>query len=161
MKIDPLAQTLDDEFKRVARDEDLPMEQLVDETAALTGLSPRQLYNYRSGKWPIPARIIPILSRRFQSTALLTVLRGQTNETCNLRIANCDSKNIGERALDLLRLTVNHHSSLLNRIDASEFDANDLHKLEETTERIVQGERELYACAEIEYERRQAERRRA
>src|SRR5262245_15373075 len=78
MSIDPLAQVLDDEFKRVAREEDRPMNDLVHEIATLAGVTSRQLYNYRTGKWPIPARVIPMISRRFRSTALLTVLRDQS-----------------------------------------------------------------------------------
>jgi hypothetical protein len=155
MKVDPFAQTLDDEFKRVAREEDIPMDALVEEVAKLTELRPRQLYNYRSGKWPIPAKIIPILSKRFRSTALLAVVRGQVHQ---LFLLVPDCRDIDERERDLLRLILEHHSALIARFKSEELDANDVIRLEEQTERIVQSERQLFACVEIEYERRQAGR---
>ena len=159
MKIDPLAQALSDEFKRVAKDEDVPMSELVGEVAALARVSARQIYNFRTGRWPIPARLIPVICRRFKSTALLSTLRGQTQEGTDGKEFECS--NIGERSMDLLRVIVDHHAFLINRIGADSFDAADLLRLEETTERIIRGEREMVACAEISYERRRGERRRA
>src|SRR3989442_134915 len=69
-----LARALDDEFKRVARIEDIPMQALIEEIAALTGCSVRQLYNYRSGKWPLPSSLIAPLCERFKSRLLFELL---------------------------------------------------------------------------------------
>src|SRR5262245_52249075 len=156
MKVDPLAQALDDEFKRVAHEEDMAMSDLVEEVAALTSLSPRHLYNLRSGKWSIPARIIPVVSRRFRSTALITALRGQMSEPPSMQI---ECSEISERAMNLLKRIIDHHSALLDKISSPALDANDLLRLEESTERIIQSERELYACVEIELASRQEQKR--
>src|SRR4051794_752852 len=76
-----LARTLDDEFKRTAKQEDLTMETLVEEVAGITGYTARQLYNFRSGKWPLPAAIIPILCQRFGSRILMHALAAQCEQT--------------------------------------------------------------------------------
>ena len=76
-----LPQTLDAEFKRLAREEQRPMEELVEEVARLVGKSPRQIYNFRSGKWDIPSQLIPVFCKRFRSLALLQALADECRET--------------------------------------------------------------------------------
>jgi hypothetical protein len=69
-----LAKALHTELFRIAKEEGVKMAELVDEIAALVGKSPRHLYNYSSGKWPVPSHLIPVLCRRFKSKALLDAL---------------------------------------------------------------------------------------
>ncbi len=66
-----LAAVVDAEFKRLAEDEGVSLEELVTEIASSLGLPERNIYNYRSGKWSIPASIISRLSQRFHSITIL------------------------------------------------------------------------------------------
>jgi len=75
-----LARVLDDEFRRVAVAEDIPMANLVEQVAKTAGCSPRHIYNYRAGKWSIPASLISVFCKRFNSTALLTQIKGAIND---------------------------------------------------------------------------------
>src|SRR5205085_4673313 len=72
-----LARTLDVECLRVARVEQLPMERLMNDLAQVTGRKARELYNWRSCKWPIPSDVLPILCKRLGSFRLLEVVREQ------------------------------------------------------------------------------------
>jgi hypothetical protein len=74
---DRIAAAIDAEFKRVAKEEGIEMADLVTEVAALLGMPERNIYNIRSGKWSAPASIIPELSMRFKSTAILRVVLGE------------------------------------------------------------------------------------
>src|ERR1700754_5050566 len=76
-----IARTLDDEFKRVAKHDDLTMEELVDQVSEMSGYTHRQLYNFRSGKWPLPAAIIPLLCQRFGSRILMQALAAECERT--------------------------------------------------------------------------------
>jgi len=71
------------ELKRIASLEDKTMEALCQEVGSLVGLTgkeQRQLYNWRSGKWPLPSNVIPTLCRRFQSLALLRALEDECSD---------------------------------------------------------------------------------
>lgn len=73
-----LAAAIDAEFKRVAKAEGISADELVVEVAALLTMPERNFYNYRTGKWSVPGAIIPALSARFKSVALLRELFGET-----------------------------------------------------------------------------------
>ncbi len=69
-----LAKVLDEEFKRVAKLEEKDLAVLMEEVAREIGVDQRSLYNFRSGKWPLPAAIVPRLCQRFGSTKLVKAL---------------------------------------------------------------------------------------
>lgn len=149
-----LALTLDAEFRRVAKQEQIPMEELVSEVSRLTDCSTRQLYNYRSSKWDLPARLIPILCKRFQSQALLYAL-----------IQECDEQPVEElpEQFDLVRMVtqavradMSHYEHFLNAFDSNGIDANELTALRESGERIIVNLRHLEAIATADYERRKS-----
>ena len=158
----PLHQILDDEFKRVAQQEDIPMSDLVGQVAELCSVSPRHLYNYRAGKWNIPASLIPIFCRRFQSTALLVALKGAIADGAisippsALRTSH-SAPAVQQLSIELLREMVNHHSKLTGAFGSSELNRADLTRLEEETERLINRERHLFAMVESEFDRRQDE----
>ena len=151
-----LARALDAEFKRVALEEGKSMNDLIDEVSKVVGKTPRTLYNYRSGKWPVPADVIPILCQRFNSNTLLDVLKdaaispdsadvlendvpldvwGQTRQILNDVILQCD---LVQQALDPGR----------------EFTKAGLTELAEVTDRIIRAVRRQCSTVEAEYERR-------
>jgi hypothetical protein len=73
-------QTLEAEFKRLAKKEQKPMEELVEEIARLVKKSVRQVYNWRSGKWDVPSQLVPVLCRRFGSLALIHALEDECRD---------------------------------------------------------------------------------
>jgi transcriptional regulator with XRE-family HTH domain len=74
---DRIAAAIDAEFNRVAKEEGVEIADLVAEVAALLGIPERNIYNYRAGKWSVPASIIPEMSMRFKSTAILKEILGE------------------------------------------------------------------------------------
>jgi hypothetical protein len=152
MDTDSLARALDDEFKRVAKAEDISMESLVAEVAAGAGCTPRQVYNYRFGKWPIPSSLIPTLCQRFRSTLLLDVLsvavRHEINSTIDIEDAWHLSKALMRRALD-------HAEKAQAIFSGAEFSKNDLIEFSQLTDSITRDTKRLYSFAEIAYERAQ------
>jgi hypothetical protein len=159
MKLSPLARALDEEFTRVAQAEVIPMHDLVEEAAALCGVSTRSLYNYRAGKWPIPASVIPILCARFKSTVLLKSLSDGVNVSpdqlpTRIEAAEMINKLISEALL--------HHAQLVKALAPdAEIDIAELRALEQRTERIVHHFRLLHSYAEMRYEQQAEARRRA
>ena len=74
---DRIAAVIDSEFKRVANEEGVVMQELVADVARYLGIPERNIYNYRTGKWSVPASIISPLSIRFRSSAILEEVLGQ------------------------------------------------------------------------------------
>jgi hypothetical protein len=154
--MDSVAAVLREEFERVARDEDLPMAELVEQIADATGYSTRQIYNFRSGKWPLPPAVIPALCRRFKSQALLEAL-GSEVERLGGSIADLGREQTfytvlpAEMAVDVLREVCSHHNLLLDLVKKG-IDRAGLAQLDESTERIVRLERNLFRRVEYDHE---------
>jgi len=157
MKVSPLAKALDEEFTRVAQSEDVPMHDLVQEVAGLCGVSTRSLYNYRAGKWAIPAVIIPILCERFRSTVLLKSLSGNVAVSPDQLPTRIEA---AEMINHLISEALLHHSQLIKALAPdAEIDIAEMRHLEERTDRIIHHFRLLHSYAERRYEQ-QAEIRR-
>lgn len=155
LRMAPLSQVLADEFRRVAREEKIEMQDLVDQVATLTGYSARQLYNYRSGKWPIPADLIPTLCKRFKSAALLRAMSDAVEAAVELPA----DRDLFDMSMEVLK----EASDLLFAVASSSragFDQQVLNELDEATERLVRRERMLLALLSRQYETSQ-ERKRA
>lgn len=69
-RLSPVALTFEAEIKRLAMETKSEIKEVMSDLAKASGLSESQLYNYRSGKTPIPADLIPELCRQFHSKAL-------------------------------------------------------------------------------------------
>jgi hypothetical protein len=69
-----LAKTFDEEVKRIASEEGREISEIVYEIAVMIDVTTRQVYNWRSGKWPIPATVLPRLARHFKSDRLMKEL---------------------------------------------------------------------------------------
>jgi hypothetical protein len=148
-----LARVLDREFKRVATAEQISMEDLVNEAAALTDCSTRQLYNYRSGKWSLPGEMIPKLCKRFRSRALLDELAAGCAET---------SVNVPE-AYELTRLVsqtvradMSHFEKFLDAFEDGVIESHEMEKLRESGARVIEDVRRFEAIAEADFNRRQS-----
>jgi hypothetical protein len=152
-----LARALDSEIKRVAKDEDKTMEEIVSEVAELIGKHPRHVYNYRSGKWPLPSDKIAILCKRFGSYSLANAIK---EEASNEEIPIPDQYDIGELAVEGLRRVCDYHSQLMDAFkQPGGIDKATLNILDQQLSDIVQRERLLYSIAEVEHDRAQNARR--
>lgn len=155
---DSLARALDDEFKRIARLEDVPMLDLVTQVAGSLGCSERQLYNYRSGKWPLPSSFLPALCQRFNSTLLLDVLHTaipiEISPTIDVDAAWLLSKHLIQKALD--------HSDTVQKalgLGCADFTRGDLARFSELTDSMIRDCQRLRAFVEAAYDHEQEQRR--
>lgn len=146
-----LALTLDDEIKRVAKAEGITREELVDEVSRLAGCGIRQIYNYRSDKWALPAKLIPVLCKRFRSQALLYAL---VQECEGLQVEVPDNYDLVRLVAQAIRTDMQHYDQYLQAFDSNGIDANELATLRATSERIIVNLRHLDAIAGADYERR-------
>lgn len=151
-----LARALDDEFRRVAKSEDVPMLYLVKQVARALGCSERQLYNYRSGKWPIPSSYLPALCQRFNSRLLLDVLSGSI-EPSEIRTA-IDFDTAWALSKQLILRSIEHADAVLDIVAGAEFTRGDLTGFSAKTDSIVRDCRRLYSFAETAYEHAQERR---
>jgi len=155
--MDSLARVLDDEFRRVAEDEGLAGAELVEDVCAIVGKSPRQIYNYRSGKWPLPSSLIPPLCKRFKSSALLDALAGQVKENPLPITSDID---IGHFAIRVLKEVCDLHNTIIDA-DKGDIEMSDLIGIDEAAEKVIQRERTLVALLHAKYEEMAAARRKS
>jgi hypothetical protein len=129
-----LAQTLTEEFKRVAGAEDIKLEDLTQEVASATNYTTRQIYNFRTGKWPLPSELIPYFCMRFKSRTLLNSL-----------IAICDrapvdvpeTYDIAKLSLDAVRSTLKHYDNFLQAFDDRKITKQEFEALNESADKVV------------------------
>ena len=147
-----LPNVLDREFVRVAKSEGIPVDDLMEEVAALSHLKIRQLYNYRSGKQVIPATLIPIFCKRFKSRALLHALEAACNET--LEVVP-DGYDVTRLVTQTVRDTLNHYEKYLDAFEDGVITKQELDELMSSGDRVAQSISQFKAIAVEDYERRQ------
>ena len=146
-----LPHTLDDEFKRVAAAEGLAMEELVLAVSQITGYSSRQLYNFRSGKWPMPAELIPVLCKRFGSLALLHELEDACSET---KIEIPEDFELAKLCAQTVRDDMRHYGRFMDAFEDGVIERSELDELNRSGERVVQNVRMFLGIATADYQRR-------
>lgn len=109
----------------------------------------RMLYNYRSGKWDLPSSLIPILCKRFKSSALVNALTDQVN----IPIETPPQLGFEQACTETLREVCDHH---FNMITAYKSEAgltpNDLNPIEAQLEVLIQRQRLLFTLLEAKRE---------
>lgn len=152
-----LSALLDAEFQRVQKEEGVPMGDLVEEVADLVGCTPRQLYNYRAGKWSLPSDLIPPLCRRFKSRTLLDALEGELADTVFEMPFKGD---IVELSKDIVIESVDHHFLIEKAINGN-LDRATTNEIDASTEKLIYRYRFLLSIIDAECERKAEQRRRA
>lgn len=127
-----IAHTLNEEFRRVAKEEDITLEQLTEEIASATNYTTRQLYNFRSGKWPIPSELIPYFVMRFKSRAVLNALIGLCD---SVPVEVPEQYNLAKLSSDAVRSTLVYYEQNLSAFDDGKISRNELNELRESGER--------------------------
>lgn len=153
-----LPKVLDSEFRRVAKEEGRGMAELVGDLAALCAASPRQLYNWRSGKWSPPARTIPILCARFKSPALLHAL---ACDAAAMEVVVPDGYDLAHLMLSSLRLMVSHHERYLLAFDSKRMSQDDVEQIKNSGSEIIRAVLTLNGIVESAYVRQQQQRKEA
>ena len=146
-----LPQTLDEEFKRISKQEDIPMADLVEEVSRITGYTTRQIYNFRSGKWPLPASIIPILCKRFSSRTLLQVLAALCEQT---PVTIPDEYDLARFTTQAVRDDMGHYQLVLSAFEDGCIDKDELAQLRESSDRVCERIWMFYEIAAADYDRR-------
>lgn len=146
-----LPQTLDAEFKRLAREEQRPMEELVEEVARLVGKSPRQIYNFRSGKWDIPSQLIPVFCKRFRSLALLQALADECRET---EIEVPEHYELTCLVSKTVRDDLRHYENFLAAFEDGVITEAEMEKLRASGERVISNVRKFESIAQADLARR-------
>ncbi len=145
-----LARILDDEFIRVAKLENISLEELVTDVSICTRTSARQLYNYRCGKCDIPASLIPVLSRRFKSQAFIHAL---IDDCADVAVEVPEDFDLIRMLSQSARQHLTHHERYMSAFEDG-VDPCELSELKKTGERVIQSIREFEAIAEADCERR-------
>lgn len=146
-----LPHALDEEFKKVAKAEQKSMEELVREVAALVGYSARQVYNFRSGKWLLPAQLIPVLCKRFRSRALLDAL---IDECGDAQVEVPDSYELTCLVSQTVRDDLRHYERFLAAFEDDEISEREMAELRESGERVITNVKKFEAIAQSDLDRR-------
>ncbi len=158
MKFKPptqLSRTLDAEFKRVAQQERITMEELSEVIAELVGRDVRQVYNWRSGKWPLPSDLIPILSRRFKSFALVNTL---LVECSDVKIEIPEGADIVLQVSARTRKTLRAYEHYLKAFEDGGIDSIEMPQVREALEGVIRGAYEFLEIAVADCDRRREAR---
>ena len=145
-----LAAMLEDEFKRVVATESISMAELVKDVAQSIHYTERHIYNWRCGKWKIPAQVLPALCRRFKSRGLIVVLESEMAGTPVLEMSG--ESDFCEMAISLLRQESDLVRMLVVQHLRPEPDRITLTECGESSERIIRRHRLLRAILEDKYQ---------
>lgn len=138
-----LPPTINSEFRRVQQDEGVSMEDLVADVARLTGKKERQIYNYRSGKWSLPADLLPVLCRRFGSLALIDALRDECRDT---QVAVPAGFELTRLVSGTLRQDLSLYEKFISAFESDGIQPRELRELRELAERLIAG---IYRLVEV------------
>jgi len=142
------------ELKRIAVIEDKTMEELCEEVGRLVGLEgkqQRQLYNWRSGKWPLPSNVIPILCRRFKSLALLHALE---DECSDVVVDVPDCFDLTREVSRTVRKDLEAYEHYLKAFEGDGIQHHELRELRELMEDVVRNAHRFLEIAATDCERR-------
>lgn len=140
------------ELKRIASTEDKTMDVLCEEIARLVGLKgERQLYNWRSGKWPLPSDAIPFLCRRFKSLALLHALE---DECTDVVVEVPDGYDLTREVSRTVRNDLQAYERYLTAFESDGIEPHELRELRELMEAVVRNAHRFLEIAATDCERR-------
>lgn len=147
-----IGRALTAELKRIAATENKAMDELCEEVAPLVGLKKsRQLYNWRSGKWPIPSNVIPALCRRFKSRALLNAL---ADECADVVIDVPDGYDLTREVCGTVRRNLGAYEQFLKAFEDGSIEPHELQELRELMEGVVSDAHRFLEIAATDCERR-------
>ena len=150
-KDSPQSLTLENEIKRMAAEREESIEKTIRLLAGFSGISERQIYNYRSGKCDIPAGHIPIFCQQFKSNALAMTILQQCEECEPL-----EAYDIVRLANQSARITLEVHTAFLEAFDDGKIDSFERSKLKKAKAGAVASFNRLDEIADAHYQRQGA-----
>lgn len=150
-KNSPQSLTLESEIKRIAADRGESIELTIDRLSEFSGVTVRQIYNYRSGKCDIPSGMIPIFCNEFGSNALVMAILKQCKPS-----EEVESFDIVKLANQSARNTLQTHDRFLEAFDDGTIDGFELNELKKKTAASIADFHRLEQVAEDHYNRRRA-----
>lgn len=150
-KNSPQSLTLECEIKRIAAERGESIDQTIKNLADLSGLSERQIYNYRTGKTDMPSGLIAVFCNQFGSNALAMAILRQCEPCAEIE------------AFDLVRLasqsaqeTLGVHQHFLKVFDDGQIDGFEMNEVKRKTASGVAWFHRLEQVVEDAYNRRKA-----
>jgi hypothetical protein len=150
-KNSPQSLTFENEIKRVAVEREETIEKTIKKLAELSGISERQIYNYRNGTTDIPSGLIAVFCNQFKSNALAMAILAQC-EPCN----SIDEFDIVQLANESCRKTLEAHTRFLEAFSDGKIDGFEHNELKKATAGAVACFHRLDGIAEADYNRRRA-----
>jgi predicted DNA-binding ribbon-helix-helix protein len=146
-----LSLTFEAEIKRIAEEKQIPVGRLISELTEGTGITERQIYNYRSGRTDLPASLIPIFCKRFGSNALAMRLV----EACiEIEYDEMDLFDLGRFASRSVQDVLRGHDDFIDAFDDGIIDGHELSKLSLTSQKMIRNAIRLKEIADNAYRRR-------
>jgi hypothetical protein len=150
-KLPQLYRALDAEFWRVARHEEIQMDELVAEIASIAGVTTRQVYNWRTGRWSLPIELIPVICQRFHSRTLLEVL----SQACSaVAVEVPQTFDLARIVSATVRADLRCYEGFLDAFESDGIQPSELAALRESAERVIHNAYQLVEIAAADCERR-------
>ena len=150
-KNSPQSLTLECEIKRIADERSESIDQTIKNLAALSGLSERQIYNYRTGKTDIPSGLIAVFCNQFGSNALAMAILRQC-EVCE----EVELFDIVLLANKSAQETLGVHAHFLSAFEDGQIDGFEYNESKRKTANAVAHFHRLDKVVEDAYNRRRA-----
>lgn len=147
-----LARILDAEFQRVAKEEDLPLGELMINVSTELGLTTRQVHNLREGRTEMSATHIAFFCRRFGSNLFADLLRDESP------VDVPDEFDLARLASSAVREALGHYERVLDAFEGSGIHPSDLASLEDSGGRVINTVRRFQSIAVAYCERRYGKR---
>lgn len=148
----PVTLCFEAEVKRIAEERNEPMAQTLKLLGDMSGVSERQIYNYRQGKTEISPEQIKIFCQQFNSFALGCAWFS----TFGIEQEICDEFDLSRFASRTVRNVLQAGDRFLSAFDDGVIDGHELNELELASAQIQRDARRLTEVARDNYNRRRA-----
>lgn len=146
-----VALTFDAEIKRIAIEKGREIGEIMAKLAGFTGLDERQLYNYRSGRSDIPALLIPIFCRQFESNALAMAVLSMCDAE---HTPPADGFDIARFCSESVKEMLECGTDFLNAFEDGRITGHEVAKLKNTRAKIIRSANRLLEAAQTARGRR-------
>lgn len=148
----PVTLCFEAEVKRLSDEREEPIGKLIANLARLSGVSERQIYNYRAGKTEIAPEQIKIFCQQFDSFALGCAWFS----TFGIEQDICDEFDLSRFASRTVRNVLQCGDKFLSAFDDGKIDGHEMNDLELASAQIQRDARRLTEIARDNYNRRRA-----
>lgn len=148
----PVMLCFEAEIKRLSNESGQPIGKVTAKLSELSGVSERQIYNYRSGKTEISPDLIKIFCQQFNSFALGCAWFS----TFNIEQDICDEYDLSRFASKTVRNVLKAGDKFLGAFEDGKIDGYEMNELELASAQIQRDARRLTEIARDNYRRQRA-----